>query len=100
MLKQLFPFVPRSDYETLRTTHQGEYDILSTIAAQQVAKANKERDVVVGLFWRAMSCLMEVDTTRSGGKQLNALRDALVKDAVKAGVWGELPDQQKRDVAS
>ena len=94
------PFVTRSDYETLRTTHQGEYDILSNIAAQQVAQANQERDVAVELFWRAMSYLMEVDTTRSGGKQLKMLRDVLAEDAIKAGVWGELLDQQKRDVAS
>lgn len=94
------PLIKRSHYETLRTTHQGEYDILSSIAAQQVAQANKERDVVLELFWRAMSYLMEVDTTRSGGKQLNALRDVLAKDAIKAGVWGVLPDQQKKDVAS
>lgn len=94
------PFVTRSDYETLRTTHQGEYEILSSIAAQQVARANKERDVVLELFWRAMSYLMEVDTTRSGGKQLKALREVLVEDAIKAGVWGVLPDQHKRDIAS
>lgn len=84
------PLVKRSDYETLRTTHKGEYDILKNIAAQRVAKANNERDVAVELFQRAMMYLMEVDTTRSGGKQLKMLRDVLEEDAVKAGVWGKL----------
>ena len=76
------------DAKAERDAAHDECDDLEKECEIAIKKFNDASDIVT----RALVLLNKVDTTRTGGKQLQALIDSLLADAKEHGLWGEVQE--------